>query len=163
MTAAEKYAKLSSILNEGYAMSDTLPLSAKGRFQAVPILKGFAETVSREIQAWPDIISATHWQLGRPTVVDGADFYVNEEECGHIHLNGEVHLATSLDLRKRLVAAKLAHPFPYNASWVEISIHDDESAKKAIWLFKLNYDRIKGLQLETLIDRISHSPFLKAS
>ncbi len=144
-------------------MSDTLPLSAKGKFQAVPILKGFAETVSREIQTWPDIISATHWQLGRPTMVDGADFYVNEDECGHIHLAGEVHLATSLDLRKRLVAAKLARPFPYNASWVETSIDDEESAKKAIWLFNLNYDRIKGLPLETLLERISHSPFLRAS
>ena len=123
---------------------DTLPLNAKGRFAPPPILKGPASRVALEIATWPKIISATHWRLGQPGVVDGADFYVGEQELGHIHLNGEVHLATSLELRKTLLAKNQARPFPYYASWVETSIETEAEADHALWLFRVNYNRLMG-------------------
>ena len=135
-------------------MTDTLPLSAKGKFAPPPILDLFAQRVSAAIQTWPDIISATHWHLYRADDVDGADFYVAEDELGHIHLNGEVHLATSLELRKLLLAKNLAKPFPYYASWVQTRIGTAAEAEHALWLFKLNYDRIKGETETRLSERI---------
>ena len=123
---------------------DSLPLNAKGRFAPPPKLEGPAGRVASEIASWPNVISAAHWRLGRPGVVDGADFYVGEQELGHIHLDGEVHLATSLELRKTLLAKKHARPFPYYASWVEASIETEAEADHALWLFRLNYTRLMG-------------------
>ncbi len=136
-------------------MTDTLPLSAKGKFAPPPVLQGFAQKVSATIQTWPSIIAATHWQLNRATQVDGADFYVGEDELGHIHLNGEVHLATSLELRNLLLAKNLARPFRYYASWVDTMIASDADANHAAWLFRLNYDRICGTPLDALAKRIT--------
>ena len=127
---------------------DSLPLNAKGRFAPPPLLEGPAGRVALEIASWPNVISATHWLLGRPGVVDGADFYVGEQELGHIHLDGEVHLATSLELRKKLLAKNQARPFPYYASWVEASIETEAQADHAIWLFRLNYTRLMGGDVE---------------
>jgi len=140
-------------------MTDTLPLSAKGKFAPPPVLDPLAQRVSAAIQTWPDIISATHWHLNRANEVDGADFYVGEAELGHIHLNGEVHLATSLELRKLLLAKKLAQPFPYYASWVQSKIGTAAEAEHALWLFKLNYDRIKGETEIRLSERIEAYAF----
>ena len=126
---------------------DSLPLNAKGRFAPPPVLKGPAGRVALEIATWPKVISATHWRLGQPGVVDGADFYVGEQELGHIHLDGEVHLATSLELRKTFLAKKQARPFPYYASWVEASIETEAEADHALWLFKVNYTRLMGADI----------------
>ena len=122
----------------------SLPLNAKGRFAPPPMLEGPAGRVALEIARWPNVVSATHWRLGKPGVVDGADFYVDEQELGHIHLDGEVHLATSLELRKTLLAKNHARPFPYYASWVETSIETEAQADHALWLFRLNYTRLMG-------------------
>ena len=51
-------------------------LRNEGPIKPAPLLQGFAQEVSTELQTWPDIISATHWQLGDPTRVDGAEFHV---------------------------------------------------------------------------------------
>ena len=125
-------------------MSETLLLEAKGPIRPAPALAGHAQAVSLAIQSWPGVISATHWHLYRPTQVDGADFYVGAAECGHIHLGGEVHLATSGHLSRLLLANGLARRFPYYASWVEADIGSPAQAEHAIWLFRLNYDRLTG-------------------
>ena len=41
-------------------------LKDKGPVIAPPVLSGWAQTVSLEIQSWPGIISATHWCLEMP-------------------------------------------------------------------------------------------------
>ena len=127
-------------------MTDSLKLESKGPVVPPPVLAEPMQSVSAEIPTWPGIIAATHWQLYRPTEVDGADFYVGEAELGHIHLDGEVHLATSLEQRRTLVAAGLARPFPYYESWVETSIKSTDDAARALRLFKLNYDRLRDLK-----------------
>ena len=136
-------------------MNERMTLEAKGPVRPVPVLTGYTETVSQAVQSWPGVIAATHWHLTRLTEVNGADFYVGTQECGHIHLDGEVHLATSLELRKSLLAHGLARPFPYYASWVETSIRSEAEAKHAIWLFKLNYDRIMGASPQSLNEHIT--------
>lgn len=97
-------------------------LKDKGPVIAPPVLSGWAQTVSLEIQSWPGIISATHWMLGNATQVDGADFYHRDSELGHIHLDGEIHLALTAELRKALIDSGLAQSFRWGASWVQFPI-----------------------------------------
>src|SRR6476619_3214999 len=127
-----------------------MKLTEKGPIIAPPLLDGWAEVVSLEIQSWPGIISATHWFLNDRTQVDGADFYFGEKELGHIHLDGEIHLGLTRPLRKALTDAKLAEPFRWAQNWVQFPITDQSSTQHAIWLFQLGYDRLKGTQFSEL-------------
>lgn len=129
-------------------------LADKGEIQPPPVLDGSSQRVSLEVQTWPGIIAATHWFLYDRSTVDGTDFYVGEEELGHIHLAGEVHLATTPALQKALVAAKLARVFRYAEGWVEFDIESEADADHALWLFRLNYDRITGVAPDALVTRI---------
>lgn len=131
-------------------MSDNIPLAAKGRFAPPPTLAEPLQRMSVAIQSWPGVIGATHWHLCRLDEVDGVDFYVGTNELGHIHLDGDVHLASSADLREALVSEGLARPFPYYPSWVDTTIHTEQQAKHAEWLFRLNYDRLQGAEIEIL-------------
>jgi Family of unknown function (DUF5519) len=131
-----------------------MKLEEKGPIQAPPKLDRFSQEVSSEIQSWKDIIAATHWDLYNRTKPDGADFYVGDTELGHIHLNGEVHLACGKKLAALLIKSKLASKFLYGADWVTYSIQSAEDVQHAIWLFKLNYRQIKGESLEVLVREI---------
>ena len=86
---------------------------------------------------------------------DGADFYVGDEELGHLHLNGEMHLATTLELRRHLVAAGLANKFYWSGDWVEASIENEADAERILWLFRLNYYRLSGIPVAVLIEHIA--------
>lgn len=124
-------------------------LKHKGPIQPAPKLSGPAAGVAEAIATWPGVIAATHWHLSRSNEIDGVDFYVAEEELGHIHLDGEVHLATSIDLRSILLNAGFARPFPWYKDWIETSIKTSADAEHALWLFEINYRRLRG---DALID-----------
>ena len=132
-----------------------MKLKDKGPIVKPPTLKGPAQKVSLEIQSWPEMIAATHWTIGDSTRVNGADFYLEEKELGHIHLDGEVHLKLTKALRKTLIENGLAEAFPWGDEWVQFQIADSESAKHAQWLFRLGYDRLRGFASSELQDRIS--------
>ena len=131
-----------------------MKLEDKGVIKPAPVLSKYPEQVSKSIQAWDGIISATHWNLYDLTQVDGADFYVDEKELGHIHLDGEIHLATNTALSSMLIKMKLAGKFPYGAGWVQYTITNSKTAAHALWLFRLNYDRLNGVPTSDLQDRI---------
>ncbi len=131
-----------------------MTLHEKGPIVPPPVLFGHAQSVSAEIRSWADVISATHWDLYRRDRPDGADFYVGDEELGHIHLNGEVHLATGNALCRSLLDAGLAERFPYGSDWVLYTIGSETDAEHALWLFRLAYDRLKGAPVEDLQGRI---------
>ncbi len=126
-----------------------MTLEEKGPVKPPPVLSKFPELVSKEIQGWKDIIAATHWNLYDLSQTDGADFYVELEELGHIHLNGEIHLATGKLLAATLIKNKLANKFPYGNDWICSPIESAKDVQHAIWLFKLNYNRIKVFQLKS--------------
>src|SRR5262249_16181943 len=111
--------------------------------------------VSKEIQSWPGIIAATHWYIEDRTQVDGADFYVGEKELGHIHLDGELHLVVTVGLRRRLIEAGLAEALPWAEDCIQARISSSSDARKAVWLFKLAYDRLTGTPIPDLRRRIS--------
>ena len=135
-----------------------MKLADKGPMAPPPILSAYPQMVSAAIQQWKDIIAAAHWDLNDETKIDGADFYVGKEELGHIHLDGSVHLATVKELQVPLVNHKLAEKFPYGGTydgWVLFNIKTEADAVQAIWLFKLNYQRLTGVGMKELIDTIT--------
>ena len=135
-----------------------MKLADKGPMAPLPVLSAYPQTVSAAIQQWKGIIAAAHWDLHNETRIDGADFYVGNEELGHIHLDGSVHLATVKELRVPLVSHKLAEKFPYGGTydgWVLFNITTEADAVQAIWLFKLNYQRLTGVAMKQLINTIT--------
>jgi hypothetical protein len=140
-----------TLLHEETAMK----LESKGEVRPPPRLKGPAEAVSRAIRAWPGIVAATHWAFDNNTRVDGADFYVGARELGHIHLDGEVHLLLTPGLCRRLVAAGHAEDFPWADDWVQSPVASRADAARALWLFRLGYDRLTGTPLPELRRRIA--------
>ena len=135
-----------------------------GVFQPAPRLEGFAQSVSDELQTWPGMISATHWQLGNPSRVDGAEFHVDKGgELGHIHLNGQIHLALTKGIRNRLIALELAKPFRWSDAWVTAPITSPQEADQALWLFQLGYDRLCSTPEEMLFARIALHPRIQVT
>lgn len=119
----------------------TLTRTEKGPVCPPPILDGQLDAVARVVSGWPAVIATTHWNPFRPSEVDGIDFYVGEEELGHIHLDGSIHLATSPSLGRALVAEGSAKPFRYQQGWVEQQVQRIGS-DAAVALFQRNYQRL---------------------
>ncbi len=139
-----------------------MTLEEKGLIIPPPIMPPYPQMVSKAIQQWQNVISATHWDLYDSKKVDGADFYVGTNELGHIHLDGSVHLATTNELRIPLLKNNLAKKFPYGGSyegWVLFKITSESDAKHAIWLFQLNYERLMGVSIEILTSKINNQIF----
>ena len=132
-----------------------MKLSEKGRFSTPPSLPQHAEIVSKTLASWPGVHARTHWLLGDETVVDGADFYVGDDEIGHLHLEGQAHVATGVALRRSVVAAQLAEPFRWSAKFVVHDIVRASDVEHALWLFRLAYDRAQGVSDEELITRVN--------
>ena len=133
-------------------------LGQKGPIAPPPILEEPYQTTAATISRWKDVISATHWHLYNKGQVDGIDFYVKDRELGHIHLNGDVHLATNGFLCKLLIKRQLALPFPYSGyeNWVLIQIHDQQGARHAVWLFQMNYNRLQATSELVLNNEINY-------
>lgn len=143
-----------------------MTLAEKGPLAPVPTLAAVLEPVSQAVQRWPGVISAAHWDLYRVgEVVDGADFYVGEQELGHLHLNGELHLATSPALGQALIARGLARPLRWGGAayrgWTECSVRTAADAAHAAWLFELNYQRLRGRPEAELVAEIASRQVLK--
>lgn len=135
-----------------------MKLQDKGPLIPSPTLGNPAQKTAETIASWPAIIWATHWDLFDRSRVDGADFYVDEAELGHIHLNGEVHLAATCELGLPLVERGLVSPLPYGKTygdWVSFQIRTNADADHATWLFRLNYDRLLGESLSVLTERVA--------
>ena len=120
----------------------TLPRADKGPVEPPPPLGGSLKEVADAVIGWPGVSATTHWDLTRPTRVDGIDFYVDEQELGHIHLDGSIHLATTPALGAALVAEGLARPFRWGEGWVCENVRS-LGGDAAIGLFRRNYDRLR--------------------
>lgn len=137
-----------------------LALGQKGPVAPPPNLEQPYQTAATAIAVWDEVITATHWHLYRKAEVDGIDFYVGERELGHIHLDGWVHLATNQTLCKPLISREFAEAFPYSGyeHWVSYKIESMSHAKHAIWLFHLNYLRLRGFVEDDLLSEIQQYP-----
>lgn len=130
-----------------------MKLAEKGRYAPPPRLPVHAQTVARTLASWPGVHARTHWLLGDETEVDGADFYVGERELGHIHLDGEAHIAVPAAVRRALLAAGLAAPFHWSRAFVVHRITTPVDVALACSLFQLAYDRLHGVSSAELVAR----------
>ncbi|MES1176242.1 MAG: luciferase family protein [Myxococcales bacterium] len=140
-----------------------MKLAEKGRFAPPPVLPPHAQAVSEAIAAWPGVHARTHWLLGDEQEVDGADFYLGEEELGHIHLDGEAHIAFSKPLRDALIAAGLAKPFRWSAKFVMFRIQTLKDRAHAESLFSLSYQRLQGASDAQLLKTLGISSVRSAA
>ncbi len=120
---------------------NTMPRSKKGPVVAPPALSGAIAAVAEGIASWPGVIATGHWTFYKPRQIDGIDFYVGDEELGHIHLDGDLHLATIPSLAEAMIAKGSAKPFQYQEGWVHEYI-SRIGVPAALALFRSNYDRI---------------------
>lgn len=134
-----------------------MKLSAKGRYAPPPTLPKHAQTVSEALASWHGVLARTHWFLGDDSQVDGADFYVDEDELGHLHLDGEAHIAVSAALREALISAGLAKSFRWSPKFVVFQIRAAKDVAPAKQLFELAYDRLRGTPESDLLARVASS------
>ena len=118
-------------------------MEEKGPHAPAPALPGPAGTVAAEIATWPCVIARAHWHLYRPGEIDGADFYVGEHELGHVHLDGEAHIAMTHAMRNAALARGVGHsaPWPGYEDWLHLRIAD-ATASEALALFRANHGRL---------------------
>jgi hypothetical protein len=122
-----------------------MKLSEKGRFALPPRLEpGHAQALAETLASWPSVNARTHWLLGDESVVDGADFYFGEEELGHLHLDGEAHVAVGAALRDALVERGLARPFRWSRAFVTWKGSSAAAREHAQWLFSLRRAALRG-------------------
>ena len=118
----------------------------KGPFAPAPVIDGPAGVIAAEIATWPCVQARAHWHLYRPTKMDGADFYVGTEELGHIHLDGEAHLALTQPMRDAALRDGTGHaaPWPGYETWLHVAITEATSVE-ALALFRANHARLASL------------------
>lgn len=117
----------------------TLPRSAKGPIAPAPRLEGSLQAVVDAVSGWPGIDTTVHWHLVLRDRIDGVDFYWHDEELGHLHLDGSIHLATSPALGRTMIAEGVARPFAYEEGWVEEQVARI-GVDAAVTLFRRQYD-----------------------
>ena len=126
----------------------------KGRVASAPRLRGVAQHVADAVALLTGVIVQAHWEIGSETEVNGTDFYVGEQELGHIHLDGEAHIPIGNALAKLLIKAKLARRFRWNDDFIAV----DTSSAAALWLFGLRHAQIAGASEAELRDKIASRP-----
>ncbi len=134
--------------------TESMKLAEKGHFAPPPPLPAHAQRVSEALASWPNVHARTHWLLGNETEIDGADFYLGDDEIGHLHLNGDAHVAVSKRVREALVTAGLAKPFQWSRAFVVFPVRRASDVGHAKFLFHLAYDRVSGVEESELLDRI---------
>lgn len=135
-----------------------MKLTEKGRFAPPPLLPIHAQSLSSSLASWPAVHARAHWLLGDETKVDGADFYVGERELGHIHLQGEAHIALPRPVRDALIRGGLASPFRWSPAFVAYSVATAADVASARTLFELSYDHLRGVGDAALLARIASLP-----
>ena len=116
--------------------------AAKGRVAPPPRLAKRAQRVADSVAALAGVVAQAHWEIGSQTEVNGVDFYVGEEELGHIHLDGEAHIPVGRKLARVLVQRGLAEPFEWSRDFVVVDTKDHD---RALFVFELRRAQIDGV------------------
>lgn len=125
--------------------------TAKGRVAPPPRLAPTAQAVADVVANLSGVTVQAHWEIGSQTEVNGTDFYIGEEELGHIHLDGEAHIPLGRALADVMIAARLARRFRWSREFVVVDTADYENA---VWAFGLRREQINGAALEELTVRV---------
>jgi hypothetical protein len=83
----------------------------------------------------------------------GVEFRVARREIGHVHAGGLADLPFPVRLRRDLVSAGRAqahHMLPLTG-WVTLRLRTEHDVPAAVELFRLNYERLRGLGPRTAL------------
>ena len=74
-------------------------------------------------------------------------FRVQRREIGHVHASGVADLPFPLRTRRELVSAgrATAHRTEPHSGWVSFRLRNEHDVPAAVELFRLNYERVRGL------------------
>ena len=131
---------------------DTMSRAAKGRVAPPPRLQAPAQAVAQAVAQLPGVAVQAHWAIGSQTQVNGTDFYVGEEELGHIHLDGEAHVPVGQPLAQALIKSRLARRFPWSGHCVVVDTDDRDAA---LWVFGLRRAQLDGASAEALLGQVT--------
>ncbi len=62
--------------------------------------------------------------------------------------------STGLPVRKALAAAKFAEPSHWSTAFVVYAVVEEADVEHALWLFRLSYDRRRGVLDAELVERV---------
>lgn len=136
---------------DGPMIPGTMARREKGRVAPAPRLAGAPQLVADAVAGMPGVVAQAHWQIGSQTDVNGSDFYVGEEELGHIHLDGEAHVPLGAAVVKALVKARLARRFRWSDAFAAIDANDFDNT---VWVFALRRQQIAGLGEDEVLSLI---------
>ena len=92
-----------------------MKLADKGPYSDPPRLPGkHGQLLVDIVSQWPGVHTRAHYEIGSFTAIDGTDFYVGQDELGHIHDNSDAHIPNTMAVTTRVVAAKLATHFRWD-------------------------------------------------
>lgn len=100
----------------------------------------FGASVAEVLREWEGVSVLRH-RFG------GAEFRVGSREIGHVHVDGVADLLMSVRLRRDLVAAGRAdahHTLPHSG-WISFRLRSEHDVPAAVALFRLNYERLRGV------------------
>lgn len=99
-----------------------------------------AERLSAILREWDGVEVSAH-QYG------GVEFRVARREMGHVHVGGVADLPFPVRIRRDLVSAGRAeahHTLPHTG-WVSFRLRTEHDLPAAVELFRLNYERLRGV------------------
>ena len=83
----------------------------------------------------------------RPYRFGGVEFRLDHREIGHVHVSGVADLLMPVRLRRDLVAAGCAEPHRTqpHSGWISFRMRSEHDVPAAVELFRLNYERLRGI------------------
>lgn len=84
-----------------------------------------------------------------PHLFGGVEFRVDHREIGHVHLGGIADLPFPVRVRRALVSsgrAEAHHTLPHTG-WVSVRLRNEHDIPSAVDLFRLNYERLRGINI----------------
>jgi len=132
-------------------LAGTMSRRAKGRVAPPPRLGPDAQAVADAVAAFAGVTVQAHWEIDSQTAVNGTDFYVGEDELGHIHLDGEAHVPLGHALAKVVIGAGLGQRFPWSRDFVVV---DTADIARTVWVFGLRRAQIDGVADAELRTRV---------
>jgi hypothetical protein len=112
----------------------------------------FATDVIEEVRRWPGVELRPHASPTTPGQADGVEFRLYGRQIGHVHGDCSVHLALTKALKASVVDSQLAEPLAFapTSGWTMFQPITAEDARRAIWLLRLNYVRLRRQRLTPL-------------
>ena len=107
--------------------------------------EAFALEVMKEVRRWPGVQIRPHLNPLAEDSDDGVEFRLYGRQLGHIHHDCSVHLSLTRALKETVIEQGLALPLAQAGSpaWVAFVPEILDDARRAIWLLRLNYVRLR--------------------